>query len=221
MYAGGLGVGCSRAQMLSRANAARKFEILREKRELDGELRPPPQMERSGDSAVHSNAGSEDSCFWSVGSLSFESYIENPVLVRFERLANEGSMMLCSVSDWCHRIVTDSWFQKFIICLILVNSVMIGITTIDVVRESPETMEIFDSADMTVLVIFTIELVFNLFAFGPRGFVKDYWLIFDLFLVVFSWVGPQLYNVTMIRSFRIFRTLRLFSKCLPGTCLVL
>jgi voltage-gated sodium channel len=100
-------------------------------------------------------------------------------------------------------IVENKRFQTFIHFLIVVNCIMMGIATTDLITQNPELESIFDAIDFTFLIIFTIELVFGFGAFG-WGLFKSGWLTFDFFVVTLSWFFPAL---QVIRGFRALRLL--------------
>ena len=80
-----------------------------------------------------------------------------------------------------------------------------GLGTYDFIKRDPYTLQVFDAFDFGFLLIFTAELFLQ---FGYRGlaFFKSGWLIFDLLVIVLSWVIPK---VQVARAFRCFR---LFSR---------
>jgi len=108
----------------------------------------------------------------------------------------------------CGRVVNDERVQVFIIFLIIVNAVMMGAATFDFVTDDPEVSDVFEAVDMVFLVIFTIELALQFIYHLWRLFI-DGWLLFDFIIIMMSWVFS---DVQIIRSFRIFRALRLITR---------
>lgn len=109
---------------------------------------------------------------------------------------------------WLAGIVENETFQKFIVMLILLNAITIGLSTFSFVKDSEEMTKVFEDMDSAFLIIFTIELGMQ-FSVYFLDLFKDGWLVFDFTLIVFSWAFA---GVTIIRSFRIFRALRLFAR---------
>ena len=73
---------------------------------------------------------------------------------------------------------------------------------------------------MVFNIIYTIETIIKLIAFGPE-FFKDGWNSFDFVIVVAAWVGTIANNIdglelghttTIIKSFRICRIFKLIKK---------
>ena len=71
-------------------------------------------------------------------------------------------------------------------------------------------------SDKFFMSIFTIELVFNLYAHWMRDFLSDPWSCFDFFVVLMGLLAPLLEDtpvpVQIFRLFRAFRILRLFGR---------
>jgi voltage-gated sodium channel len=100
-------------------------------------------------------------------------------------------------------IVTSSYFQNFILALIIINGVTLGFeTSKEIVKEYGHFLEIFDTL---VITIFVIEIVLRIFAHG-KEFFKDGWSIFDLIIVLISLFPAN----SGFEIFRILRVLRLF-----------
>lgn len=106
------------------------------------------------------------------------------------------------------RLVEDDYFQTFIISLIVLSSILTGVATFESVQSNAYAMNVLDVCDIIFLYIFTVELAFNLVVYN-RGFFHDGWRAFDFVVVLVSWA---VIDYTIVRSFRIFRTLRLFAR---------
>ena len=105
-------------------------------------------------------------------------------------------------------IVTDDAFQKAIIMLIIINSVMMGISTFDFVSENPNVEHIFEEMDLMFLIIFTVELGLQILYHGRKLFLNG-WLTFDFMVVVLSWAFS---SFQVIRAFRVIRAVRLVAR---------
>lgn len=106
------------------------------------------------------------------------------------------------------RLVNEDRTQIIIVTMIAINALMMGIGTFPFVTEDPEISFTFDLVDTIFLVIFTIELGFQLLHYGYK-LLLDGWLVFDLIVIVISW---SFSSVQIIRAFRIFRALRLITR---------
>jgi hypothetical protein len=117
----------------------------------------------------------------------------------------------------CGRIVNHEYVQIGIIILIVVNALMMGLATFDFVAGDPSMEQLFSSIDLGFLVIFSIECGAQLIYLGLSLFA-DGWLVFDLFIVLFSW---SFQSMQIVRAFRIFRAFRLVTRVKPLRDLVL
>ena len=117
----------------------------------------------------------------------------------------------------CGKVVNNEYIQVGVILLIIINSIMMGIATFDFVTEDPRVDGIFDQIDQAFLAIFTVEVGMQLIYLGVALF-GDGWLVFDFFIVIFSWAFDSL---QVVRAFRIFRAFRLITRVKPLRDLVL
>lgn len=99
-------------------------------------------------------------------------------------------------------------FQNFIVTLIVVNSITIGVETSKWWMDSYG--KFFDSLDNLILLIFVLEILLKIYAFGFR-FFRDPWNLFD-FAIVFVSVLPAAGSISVFRTLRILRTLRLIKN---------
>mmetsp|Transcript_14146 Transcript_14146/g.30860 ORF Transcript_14146/g.30860 Transcript_14146/m.30860 type:complete len:400 (-) Transcript_14146:108-1307(-) len=106
------------------------------------------------------------------------------------------------------RFVNNKDMQLAIVVLIGINGIMMGIGTFDFVKENEKASDIFEVVDLVFLIIFTVELGLQFFYHGWRLFL-DGWLIFDFLIITISWSFSE---VQIVRSFRIFRALRLITR---------
>lgn len=112
------------------------------------------------------------------------------------------------IRRFCGRIVNDDMFQVFIVMLIIANAAMMGIGTYDFVEDNPKLNKAFEFADLTFLIIFTIESTLQIGYHGYQLF-QDGWLTFDLLVVFFSWT---LNEMQVFRAMRVFRAFRLVAR---------
>jgi hypothetical protein len=103
------------------------------------------------------------------------------------------------------KIVNNSRFQSLIVILIIVNAILMGVATFNLPESALAALE---TSDQVFLIIFTLELGMQFIYRGLRLFT-DGWLLFDFFIVVVSW---SLEGMQIVRTFRIFRVLRLITR---------
>lgn len=85
---------------------------------------------------------------------------------------------------------------------------MMGIGTFDFVSKDASLDYAFEKVDEAFLIIFTIEAALQVF-YEAFHTVRNAWLMFDIIIVLFSWL---LSGVQVIRALRIFRALRLVTR---------
>ena len=108
------------------------------------------------------------------------------------------------------RILTENWlFKNFILLCIVLNAAMLGYDA-HFGPGNPYDAQIAMFDDI-FLTIFTVELVLEFLAQGPRRYVRDGWNIFDVIVVSLGYMSV-IPGVTALRAFRIFRVLRLVSN---------
>ncbi len=103
------------------------------------------------------------------------------------------------------NIVESSWFQNFIIAVIVINGVILGFETSR--NLSSFWVTFLKIADSICLAIFVVELLMKLLVYRLKFFTKG-WNVFDFVIVVVSLV-PASGGLSILRAFRILRVLRL------------
>ncbi len=117
------------------------------------------------------------------------------------------------MSELPKKIITHNAFERFIAGVILVNCTFIGI-------ETYFTSPVIGLVQNIALGIFTIEIILRWIAKeNIKKFFSDGWNIFDLFIVLVSYIPAYIFANTSIitairilRVFRIFRLLRAFPE---------
>mmetsp|Transcript_27874 Transcript_27874/g.50420 ORF Transcript_27874/g.50420 Transcript_27874/m.50420 type:complete len:424 (-) Transcript_27874:90-1361(-) len=131
-------------------------------------------------------------------------------------IGEESTEELSWLRQKCGEIVDDERTQTFILLLIAVNSIMIGVATFPVIKQNPDLQSIFETVDLIVLVIFTIESIVHFIFNGFRRFFKDGWLVFDLIIVAISWVAVIIawvsVEISALQALRVFRALRFVTQ---------
>lgn len=121
---------------------------------------------------------------------------------------SQPAIRLSEAREKLGNIVNNDRLQYCIFALIVINSIMMGVATFPVVKESPSVSSTFEQIDQIFLIIFTIEVAMQLTYLGS-AFFKNAWLVFDFVIILSSWIFETL---TVARAFRIFRAFRLISR---------
>jgi len=105
------------------------------------------------------------------------------------------------------KIIDNKYFVTFITIVIIINAITLGLETSPEIKA--EFGVILSLIDKIALTIFTIELITKILVYKLR-FFKDGWNVFDFLIVAVSLI-PASGPFSVLRAFRIFRTLRLLS----------
>lgn len=101
-------------------------------------------------------------------------------------------------------------FELFVISIIIFSALMIGANSYDV---SPTTLQILAILDITITVIFLVEIVIRFIGEpNKKAFFFDAWNVFDTFIVLVSLIPIEDSELAVLgRLVRIFRVLRMIS----------
>ena len=105
------------------------------------------------------------------------------------------------------NIIENKYFVTFITSVIIINAVTLGLETNKNIKT--EYGVYLSLIDKIALTIFTVELLVKIAVYKLR-FFRDGWNVFDFIIVVVSLI-PASGPFSVLRAFRIFRTLRLLS----------
>jgi voltage-gated sodium channel len=105
------------------------------------------------------------------------------------------------------KVVEDKNFDYLIMFLICMDSVVLGLLTVDF--GDLELFKILFLLDRLCMAIFIVEMLIKMYAYGPK-FFKSGWNIFDLSVITISALPFASYLI-ILRSFRLFRLLRYFN----------
>ena len=106
-----------------------------------------------------------------------------------------------------NSFVKSSFFQNFIIALIILNGITMGLeTSKPIMAEFGSFINIFDKI---VITIFTIEIIMRIYVHRV-SFFKDGWSLFDFFIVAISLV-PSSAGFEILRILRVLRLFRLIT----------
>ncbi|XP_055360274.1 voltage-dependent T-type calcium channel subunit alpha-1G isoform X4 [Betta splendens] len=120
-------------------------------------------------------------------------------VVRFWRL----------VCDTFRKIVDSKYFGRGIMIAILINTLSMGIEYHEQPDELTNALEI---SNIVFTSLFSLEMLLKILVYGPFGYIKNPYNIFDGIIVVISvWeiVGQQGGGLSVLRTFRLMRVLKL------------
>jgi len=114
------------------------------------------------------------------------------------------------------QFVDSAPVQNFVLAVIVINAVIIALAT--TADEGTTTYDVLHFLDSIALVVFVIELVLKLVAYGPKRFFTDGWSVFDFIVVAIALV-PSSGPLSVLRALRVLRILRVI-KFLPQVRMV-
>ena len=115
------------------------------------------------------------------------------------------------------QLVQSSPFNNFIVAVILVNAVLIGLSTY---LTDATALRAIAAIEMVCVVIYLVEIVLRFMARdSTSAFFRDGWNIFDLVIVIAALVPASSGIGPVLRILRVFRVLRLV-KTIPELRLI-
>jgi len=105
------------------------------------------------------------------------------------------------------RFVEDERFTRTIMIVIIINAITLGLETSDIVMGAVGGVLL--TIDKIALAIFVVEILLKLFAYR-LSFFRSGWNVFDFIIVGIALI-PSSGALSVLRSLRILRALRLFS----------
>ncbi|NXG49464.1 CAC1G protein, partial [Psilopogon haemacephalus] len=113
------------------------------------------------------------------------------------------------VCETFRKIVDSKYFGRGIMVAILINTLSMGIEYHEQPEELTNALEI---SNIVFTSLFALEMLLKLLVYGPFGYIKNPYNIFDGIIVVISvWeiVGQQGGGLSVLRTFRLMRVLKL------------
>jgi hypothetical protein len=113
----------------------------------------------------------------------------------------------------CYGIAMNQWFGRFMWLCITTNTVLLGY---DHFLQPPESIVISNILNNVLTGIYTVEAIIKIVGLGPRVYAADSFNLFDLFVVIVSWVEIIVNAATggggaaAASAFRVVRLLRVF-----------
>jgi voltage-gated sodium channel len=112
-----------------------------------------------------------------------------------------------SAIDAVRRVIEDRRFERFIVGAIVINAITLGIETSSTAMQ--QVGGLLHLIDQALLAIFVVEIIAKMAVYG-RQFWRDPWSLFDLAVISIT-VMPASDNLSILRSLRILRAMRLVS----------
>ncbi|HET9394606.1 MAG TPA: YhjD/YihY/BrkB family envelope integrity protein, partial [Nitrospiraceae bacterium] len=104
-------------------------------------------------------------------------------------------------------MIEDRRFERFIVGAIVINAITLGIETSSTAKQ--QVGGLLHLIDQALLAIFVVEIIAKMAVYG-RQFWRDPWSLFDLAVISIT-VMPASDNLSILRSLRILRAMRLVS----------
>ncbi|XP_004614619.3 sodium channel protein type 11 subunit alpha [Sorex araneus] len=114
-------------------------------------------------------------------------------------------MLWWNLRKTCYQIVKHSWFESFIIFVILLSSGALVFED-DFLETRPQIKELLNYTDKFFTFIFILEMGLKWVAFGFRKYFTNAWCWLDFIIVIVS--VTTLIDAGILRPFRILRALR-------------
>jgi len=103
------------------------------------------------------------------------------------------------------RIVTSITFKRMAFCVIMINTLFIGLRTQEQVRENDVLLLICNSVVRGCLLFFTGEVILTIIHFQGKVVLRG-WIMLDIAIILASWL--ILTTMSIFRGFRLIRSLR-------------
>eukprot|EP00049_Salpingoeca_infusionum_P014061 m.261974 g.261974 ORF g.261974 m.261974 type:complete len:2012 (+) comp15585_c0_seq2:444-6479(+) len=142
--------------------------------------------------------------------------------VMFETEVDGESVPVTGHSCWArfrrksYRMVTHSYFEAFIIVMIVWSSAMLALEDARL-PSRPTLAQALFYCDIVFSVVFGLELILKLIGLGPKGYFSSGWNVIDFVVVVVSIVSLAAINSNLgalraVRTLRALRPLRAISR---------
>ena len=120
---------------------------------------------------------------------------------------------LHSIRRALFRFLTWVWFERLLMLVILIDGILVA-TLLEL-----QDYTAVEFVDHIFLVIYIVEAVLKMFAFGftshKRAYFRTLWNVFDLFVIIISLIalipGIGVRSITTLRLFRLLPSLNAFS----------
>jgi voltage-gated sodium channel len=119
--------------------------------------------------------------------------------------------METKLSDLAKSIVESNWFQKLILILIVIASIIVGLETSEnIIQKYGRLLYILDKI---IIYAFTFEAILKMLQYGKKFYLyfTDSWNVFDFLIVAVFFLPGDYHFAAVLRLARILRILRLVS----------
>lgn len=119
--------------------------------------------------------------------------------------------METKVSTLVKSIVDANWFQKSILILIILASIIVGLETSEsIIQKYGRLLYILDKI---IIYAFTFEAILKMLQYGKKFYLyfTDPWNVFDFLIVAVFFIPGDYHFAAVLRLARILRILRLVS----------
>ena len=104
------------------------------------------------------------------------------------------------------NLAEHPWFALFIDGCIILNILCLAVAH----YPKSDFLAILDAMNTFFLVVFTVELLVKVLAYGLKGYLTEAWNRMDMFVVAMSWAGRFMSVRSGAELARVFRTARVF-----------
>ena len=153
----------------------------------------PPNFALSGPSHIHPGPPPNVEKEWEMG---------DPI--------HEDKNLMGRWRNQVGRFINSVPIQVILSIFNIANALILGALTYPC-DSNPTRCDVLNRFDISILALFTVELSTQALYLGPVKFFKHGWMLFDLVIILFSWIFIDS-SVSVFRSLRIFRLFSLFSR---------
>jgi len=116
-----------------------------------------------------------------------------------------------SLANRCRRLAESDRFQAFIFAVIVVNAVVLGLSTYESIDD--RAGDLLFKINEACLGIFVVELTIRIAGHGrrPQDFFRQGWNVFDFIVIGAAFMPGLRENATLLRLVRLLRVVRLVS----------
>ncbi|XP_042744374.1 sodium channel protein type 1 subunit alpha-like [Lagopus leucura] len=111
----------------------------------------------------------------------------------------------------CYKIVKHSWFENFIIFIIVLSSAALAFEDI-YLDERKTVKQLLEYADMVFTYIFIMEMLLKWVAYGLHSYFTNMWCWLDFIIVCVSIIEKSRSALKSLRTLRALRPLRALSR---------
>ena len=107
-------------------------------------------------------------------------------------------------SLWFGRIVRSHYFRRAVLLSILMNSILMGVATLDWIQEE-DVFHVIDTIIRGFRILFTMEIAISMCHYQTAAFHMG-WIVLDVIVIGLSWTVSI--SILILRSFRLIRAFR-------------